>query len=251
MKRARYLHSAAFAVGAIAVWWLITFRATPLLPGPVAVGKAFASVVLDGTLALAIAKTMARLGLGYVVSILLGVPLGVALARLRVVKETLGPIVLGMSAVPSICWLPLAILWFGLSELAIQVVVVCGAVLPIAIATEAAINQVPPAIDRAARTMGARGARLLFTVTLPAALPGILSGLRLGWTFALRSLMAGELLFVSGGLGQLLETGRDLGDTALVVAIVLVLVALGRACERVLFVPVDKLVARRWGTLTP
>jgi NitT/TauT family transport system permease protein len=251
MKRARYLHSAAFAVGAIAVWWLVTFRATPLLPGPVAVGKAFASVVVDGTLVLAIAKTMARLGLGYVVSILLGVPLGVALARLRVVKETLGPIVLGMSAVPSICWLPLAILWFGLSELAIQVVVVCGAVLPIAIATEAAINQVPPAIDRAARTMGARGARLLFTVTLPAALPGILSGLRLGWTFALRSLMAGELLFVSGGLGQLLETGRDLGDTALVVAIVLVLVALGRACERVLFVPVDKLVARRWGTLTP
>jgi NitT/TauT family transport system permease protein len=217
----------------------------------VAVGRALGAVVADGTLVIAIAKTMARLGVGYALALVIGIPLGVALARVRAVKETLGPIVLGMSAVPSICWLPLAILWFGLSEIAIQVVVVCGAVLPIAIATEAAVNQVPPAIDRAARTMGARGARLLFTVTLPAALPGILAGARLGWTFALRSLMAGELLFVSGGLGQLLETGRDLGDTALVVAIVLVLVALGRASERVLFVPVDRLVARRWGTVSP
>src|SRR5271170_4113238 len=96
--------------------------------------------------------------------------------------------------------------------------------------------------------MGATGARLLLTVTLPAALPGILAGAKLGWTFALRSLMAGELLFVSGGLGQMLETGRDLGDTALVVAIVLVLVALGRASEALVFGRVDRWVARRWGT---
>jgi NitT/TauT family transport system permease protein len=92
--------------------------------------------------------------------------------------------------VPSICWLPLAILWFGLSEAAIQVVVILGAVLPIAVATEGAVRTIPPQIERAARTMGATGARLLFTVTLPAALPGIVSGAKLGWTFALRSLMA-------------------------------------------------------------
>jgi NitT/TauT family transport system permease protein len=240
--------SLVFGACAIAVWALVTLRATPLLPGPVAVGRAFAEVARDGTLAIALAKTLARLALGYSISLVLGIPLGVALARVRAVKEALGPIVLGMSAVPSICWLPLAILWFGLSELAIQVVVVCGAVLPIAIATEAAVKQVPPAIDRAARTMGASGARLLLTVTLPAALPGIVAGAKLGWSFALRSLMAGELLFVSGGLGQLLETGRDIGDTALVVAIVLLLVFLGRACERLLFAPLDRMIGRRWGT---
>jgi NitT/TauT family transport system permease protein len=87
----------------------------------------------------------------------------------------------------------------------------------------------------------------MFTVTLPAALPGILGGAKVGWTFALRSLMAGELLFVSGGLGQLLETGRDLGDTALVLAVVVVIVLLGRASEAVLFSPVDRAIARRWG----
>jgi NitT/TauT family transport system permease protein len=87
----------------------------------------------------------------------------------------------------------------------------------------------------------------MLTVTLPAALPGILGGAKVGWTFALRSLMAGELLFVSGGLGQLLETGRDLGDTALVLAVVVVIVALGRASEVLLFARADRAIARRWG----
>jgi len=142
----------------------------------------------------------------------------------------------------------MAILWFGLSETSIQVVVVLGALLPIAVATDNAVRHVPPQIERAARTMGARGAGLLFGVTLPAAFPGILAGAKLGWTFALRSLMAGELLFVSGGLGQLLETGRDLGDTALVLAIVVVVVILGRASEILLFARLDRLIVRRWGT---
>jgi NitT/TauT family transport system permease protein len=242
------MRTLAFGVLAVALWALVTSRSTPLLPGPAAVARALAASISDATLPLALVKTLARLGVGYSIALLAGIPLGVALARARLVKETIGPIVLGMSAVPSICWLPLAILWFGLSELAIQVVVVCGAVLPIAIATESAVAQVPPSIDRAARTMGASGARLLLTVTLPAALPGILAGAKLGWTFALRSLMAGELLFVSGGLGQMLETGRDLGDTALVVAIVFVIIVVGRASEWALFGRLDRFVAQRWGT---
>jgi NitT/TauT family transport system permease protein len=220
---------------------------TPLAPGPVAVLRALAAGVEDGTLTRALALTVARLLFGYTVALLIGVPLGTALARSRVVKEAIGPIVLGLSSVPSICWLPLAILWFGLSELAIQLVVVLGAALPIAVATENSVKHVTPSIERAARTMGADGARLMLTVTLPAALPGILGGAKIGWTFALRSLMAGELLFVSGGLGQLLETGRDLGDTALVLGVVVVIVALGRLSEVLLFSRFDRAIARRWG----
>jgi NitT/TauT family transport system permease protein len=220
---------------------------TPLAPGPVAVGAAIAAGVRDGTLLRALVTSTARLVAGYVVALLLGVPLGIALARSTLVKQTVGPIVLGLGSVPSICWLPLAILWFGLSEWAIQLVVVLGASLPVAVATENSVKHVPPSIERAARTMGARGARLMITVTLPAALPGILGGARVGWTFALRSLMAGELLFVSGGLGQLLETGRDLGDTALVLAVVVVIVGLGRASELLLFARADRAIARRWG----
>jgi NitT/TauT family transport system permease protein len=213
------------------------------------VGHAAGSALADGTLVRAVIMSVGRLLVGYALALAIGNPLGVALARSRAVKQAVGPLVLGLSAVPSICWLPLAILWFGLSEAAIQVVVVLGAVLPIAVATEGAVKNVSPQIDRAARTMGARGARLLVTVTVPAVFPGILSGAKLGWTFALRSLMAGELLFVSGGLGQLLETGRDLGDTALVLAVVAVVVALGRASDWLLFARLDRAVARRWGTL--
>jgi NitT/TauT family transport system permease protein len=232
----------------VAIWAAASEVArTPLAPGPQAVARALWSATRDGTLVRALLTSTARLVLGYGIALLLGVPLGIALARARAVKQSIGPIVLGLGSVPSICWLPLAILWFGLSEWAIQLVIVLGAALPVAVATENSVRHVPPSIERAARTMGARGARLMLTVTLPAALPGILGGAKVGWTFALRSLMAGELLFVSGGLGQLLETGRDLGDTALVLAVVVVIVALGRASEALLFARADRAVARRWG----
>lgn len=211
------------------------------------VARAALAGVRDGTLPRALVTSVIRLLVGYGASLVAGIPLGVALARSRAVKRSVGPLVLGLSSVPSICWLPLAIVWFGLSEASIQVVVVLGALLPIAVATEGAVRQIPVPIERAARTMGARGVRLMLTVTLPAALPGIASGAKLGWTFALRSLMAGELLFVSGGLGQLMETGRDLGDTALVLAVVAVIVALGRLSEALVFGRVDRLIARRWG----
>ncbi len=221
---------------------------SPLLPSPAQVARTLGHGLRDGTLVRAVTTSLLRLVLGYGASLVAGVGLGVALARSRAVKQTFGPLVLGLSAVPSICWLPLAILWFGLSELAIFLVIVLGAMLPIAVATEGAVKQVNRDVVRAARTMGATGPRLLVSVVIPAASPGILSGAKLGWTFALRSLMAGELLFVSGGLGQLLEMGRDIGDTALVVAVIVTIVAISRASEWLLFARLDQEIARRWGT---
>jgi len=211
--------------------------------------RALASALVQGTLGRAVLVSTIRLVVGYLIALAIGVPLGLALARVPPIKRALGPLLLGLASVPSICWLPLALVWFGLSEAAIQVVIVLGAALPVTLATESAVRQLPPTIERAARTMGATGPTLLFRVLLAAALPGILTGAKMGWTFALRSLMAGELLFVSGGLGQLLETGRDLADTALVLGVVVVIVALSRVSERVLFGPVERLVARRWGTV--
>lgn len=236
--------------GILAAVWAAASEITrsPLLPGPAEVGRALAGALADGGLVRAVAISAARLLVGYAVALGAGVPAGVLLGRRAAVRQAVGPLLLGLSSVPSICWLPLAIVWFGLSEMAIQVVVVLGAALPITLATESAVRQLPPSIERAARTMGANGSLLLWRVLVPAALPGILGGAKIGWTFALRSLMAGELLFVSGGLGQLLETGRDLADTALVLGVVGVIVALSRASERVLFAPVEREIARRWGT---
>lgn len=236
----------------VAIWAAASsFARSPLFPGPLAVARALAAALAAGTLARAIVISAVRLVVGYAIALSAGVPLGLALARSDGMKRALGPLLLGLSSVPSICWLPLAIVWFGLSEAAIQVVIVLGAALPVTLATESAVRQLPPSTERAARTMGARGTTLLFRVLLPAAMPGIVTGAKMGWTFALRSLMAGELLFVSGGLGQLLETGRDLADTALVLGIVAIIVVLSRASERVLFGPLERAIARRWGTATP
>lgn len=238
--------TAAILVGA----WAAASRIanSPLLPGPLDVARALGDAAREGILVRAVATSALRLLFGYVLALAIGVPLGLVLARNAAVKKAIGGMLLGLSSVPSICWLPLAIVWFGLSEAAIQVVVVLGSALPITLATESSVRQLPPTVERAARTMGASGATLLLRVLLPAALPGILTGAKIGWTFALRSLMAGELLFVSGGLGQLLETGRDLADTALVLGVVAVIVVSSRASERLLFGPLERVVARRWGT---
>lgn len=219
-----------------------------LFPSPLDVARSFADGMRDRSIPLGVFVSMRRLLVGYSISLVGGVTLGLALARSQLLRESIGTIVTGLQALPSICWLPLALLWFGLSETAILFVVVVGSLLSITVATEAGVRNVPPLYLRAARTMGARGTTLYLRVILPAALPSILSGMRLGWTFAWRSLMAGELLFVSGGLGQLLATGRELGDMSRVLAVMVAIVTLGLATEVLFFQRLDARVREVWGT---
>lgn len=234
---------------ALTAWALTSWAlASPLLPGPSRVARSLVSAARDGSLLAALGTTLMRLAVGYGIALALGVIAGAASARLPWVRASLGQMLTGLGSVPSVCWLPLAILWFGLSEVAIQSVVVLGAMVPVAIATDAAVRHVPVEIEQAARTMGAKGLPLVATVLLPAAAVGIVAGAKLGFGFAVRALLAAELLFVSGGLGQLLETGRDMGDTALVIGVVVVLLVVGRAAEALVFARVERMLARRFGT---
>src|SRR5207253_1323995 len=129
-------------------------------------------------------------------------------AQLPFLRRGLRPLVVGLQALPSICWLPLALLWFGLTDAALIFVVTMGSVMAVAISTEDALLGIDPLLLKVSRTHGIRGWRLQLGVLMPAALPGIVTGLKLGWSFAWRALLAGELLFASGGLGQLLTVGR-------------------------------------------
>jgi NitT/TauT family transport system permease protein len=219
-----------------------------VFPSPLAIVKSFGAGIADKSIPIGILVSLRRLVVGYLLSLVGGVGLGLLLARSRPLRESIGTIVTGLQALPSICWLPLALLWFGLSEAAILFVVIAGSLLAITVATESGVRNVPPLYTRAARTMGARGATLYLRVILPAALPAILSGMRLGWTFAWRSLMAGELLFVSGGLGQLLAMGRELGDMARVMAVMVAIVTLGLVTEVLFFQRLDARVREVWGT---
>jgi NitT/TauT family transport system permease protein len=201
----------------------------------------------DGRLGAAVVRSLSRLAQGYAISAAVGVPLGIAMARSALVQQALRPAVLGLQALPSICWLPIAVLWFGLSEAAILFVVVMGSLLAIAISTEDGVAGIDPILLRAAGTLGIRGPRFHLGVLLPAGLPGILTGLKLGWSFAWRALMAGELIFVSGGLGQLLNQGREVLDAAQVMGVMASIVVIGVVVDQVIFRILELRVRRRWG----
>ena len=201
----------------------------------------------DGRLWEATTRSVSRLAQGYLLAAAIGVPLGVMTARSSWMKVTFHPLVLGLQALPSICWLPLSILWFGLSEQAIVFVVVMGSLLAITIAAEDGVAAVDPLLLRASGTLGIRGVRFYAGVLVPAALPGIVTGLKLGWSFAWRALMAGELLFVAGGLGQLLQQGREVLDTAQVMGVMVCIVAIGVLVDQVAFRLIELKVRRRWG----
>ncbi len=240
----------AFFALLVALWQLLYvfhFWAEFLFPSPLAVAATLVSGFLDGTFLIGIGVSMARVIVGYGISAIVGLPLGLIVGRVRLLDETLGSVFSGLQTLPSICWLPLALLWFGLNERAILFVVVMGAVLAIAIAADAGVKNTPPQYLRAARNMGARGLALYRYVIFPAALPSILTGMKLGWSFAWRSLMAGELLYVSLGLGQLLMMGRELNDMSQVIAVMLVIIGLGLSVDRLVFTPLESRVRERWG----
>jgi NitT/TauT family transport system permease protein len=248
------LKTAAFLLVPLVVWELLS-RYGPwprwLFPEPAAVARSIAAMARDGRLLTAVVRSLVRLGEGYGLSVLLGLPLGIAMARSAWIRQTLRPVVMGLQALPSICWLPIALLWFGLSEAAILFVVLMGSLLAVAIATEDSVAGVDPILLRAAGTLGIRGLRFHAGVLLPAALPGILTGLKLGWSFAWRALMSGELLFVAGGLGQLLTQGRELLDPAQVLGVMVCIVALGLLVDQVLFRLLELRVRQRWGLAEP
>lgn len=246
----RWTYSLGFVLALLMSWSLISrFGPWPkyLFPGPLAVGDSLWNMLREGQLGSAVLTSLRRLVQGYAVSVLIGVPLGIANARFPFFRSAVKPVLMGLQGLPSVCWLPLSLLWFGLSDAAIIFVVVMGSLLSVAIATEDAILGIEPQILRVAGSYGVRGARLWVGVLLPAALPGIFTGLKLGWSFAWRALMAGELLFVSGGLGQLLNMGRELMEVAQVMAVMVAIIGIGTSVDRFLFQSVETRIRRAWG----
>lgn len=250
MSPRAHLLQAAFLTALLILWELASrFGPWPhhLFPGPVAVAGSLWLMIRDGRMGAAVLRSLSRLAEGYLISASVGLPLGIAIARSRQVRVAIRPLVLGLQALPSICWLPLAVLWFGLSEWAILFVVVMGSLLAITISTEDGVSAIDPLVLRAAGTLGIKGPRFVGGVLVPAALPGIVTGLKLGWSFAWRALMAGELLFGAGGLGQLLANGRELLDIPQVMGVMVAIVAIGSTVDQLLFHFAEVRVRRRWG----
>ena len=157
--------------------------------------------------------------------------------------------VVGLQALPPIAWLPLAILWFGITERAVVFVVIVGAFPAIAMATASSVRHVRPVLIRAGRTLGADGWGLYREVVVPAALPGYIEGLRQGWVFAWRSLMAAELIVAGGrGLGHALDKAGSQFDAPTILALMVVIAGIGILIDAG-FAAMDRHVRARRGLL--
>lgn len=242
----------ALCTGALSTFGADVYLWSPyVLPAPDRVAAYLWENSLNGTLPSALLITLQRLLIGYGIGLLAGVPLGMFCARFRAAEDTLGLLALGLQALPSVCWVPLACIWFGQSEAALLFVVIMGTLWSVLLSTANGMKNVPPIYARAAQTMGCSRFRTLVFVTLPASAPYVVSGAKQGWAFAWRSLMAAELYVsvVTGfGIGGHLHYGRELQRMDQVIGIMLIIIIVGLLADKILFSPAESLIHRRWGT---
>jgi NitT/TauT family transport system permease protein len=221
------------------------------LPPPTVVFPDLWNYALSSAMWEGLLTTARRAAVGFAAAVALGLLLGLAVARVRVLRAALGSMITALQTMPSIAWFPLAILLFQLSEQAIFFVVVLGAAPSIANGVIHGVDYVPPLLLRAGRNLGARGINLYRYVIAPAALPAIVAGLKQGWAFAWRSLMAGELLVVIASktsIGAQLQFSREFSDAPRLISIMIVILVVGIAMDAV-FSAADRAIRRRWGLL--
>jgi NitT/TauT family transport system permease protein len=250
----RFILAFTFFAVLIAIWELLVRTGVwneVFVPSPLDVGRYFITSFQDKTLLESSWVTVKRLLLGYIVGLGLGVPLGMLNSRFKFAEDTVGLIALGLQTLPSVCWAPLALLWFGQTEIAMFFIVIMGSVWSILLATDAGVRSVPPIYVRAARTMGSKGLHTWIKVIVPASLPFVVSGMKQGWAFAWRSLMAAEIyitILTGFGLGHLLHYGRELHAIDAVVGIMIIIVVIGLLTDKIVFSPMENWMHRRWGT---
>src|SRR5437867_8440155 len=250
----RTLLALLFFVALVATWAVLVrakIWSPVLLPSPRSVSDYLVSAARDGTLFSASSVTLRRLLVGYFIGLAIGLPLGLLTASLKFAEDTVGVLSLGLQTLPSVCWIPLALLWFGQTENAMLFVVIMGSLFSILIATDNGVRTVLPIFARAARTLGSKRLHTWFKVILPASLPFVVGGMKQGWGFAWRSLMGAEIyvtILTGFGLGHLLHYGRELNAMDQVIGVMLVIIVIGLLADKVMFSPWEKFLYRRWGT---
>ncbi len=233
----------------LVIWeivYLLGLKPDVMLPAPSAVWTELVSLVESGKAGETIWTSLSRGLFGFLMAIAIGAPIGLLIARFSWIRNSFGPLITGLQSMPSVAWVPLAILWFQISPAMIYMVVLLGAVPSIANGLVAGIDQVPPLYSRVGHVLGLGWWGQARHVLLPAALPGFLAGLRQGWAFSWRSLMAAELIVTSSklgfGLGQLMNQGRDLSDAPLLYAGLILIFVVGVGVELILFRPLERAI---------
>ncbi|GAA4779715.1 ABC transporter permease [Actinomycetospora chlora] len=238
----------------VVVWqvlWASAIWPEYQLPAPGAVLDQILARAASGQALTILWTSVSRAILGFLVAVLVATPLGLLVAMVPLVRSAIGPILSGLQSLPSVAWVPAAILWFGLNDAAIYFVVLLGAVPSIANGLVSGIDQVPPLLPRVGKAMGASRLQSAGLILLPAALPGYLAGLKQGWAFSWRSLMAAEIIATSPtlgfGLGAYLHEGQSLSDMPTVIAAIILILVVGVGIELLVFRPLERRILRARG----
>jgi NitT/TauT family transport system permease protein len=245
-----------FLALALVAWQLYIVIADPRpdrAPSPADVIGALSYAWDTGRLQEAVLTSLERGILGFLIAIVIGTPIGLLLAEVRPIRRAVGPIVSGLQVLPSVAWVPAAVIWFGLTDATAYFVILMGAIPSIVNGLIAGVDQVPPQLRRVGTVLGASRWQLATSVILPAALPGYFAGLKQGWAFSWRSLMAAEIITSGGtigfGLGTMLQQTRDLADLAGVLATIIVILGIGILIELAFFAPIERRILRGRGLL--
>jgi len=238
----------------VVIWqalWAAAFWPEYRLPAPADVWAAIWKITANGDLLSFLWVSVHRAVIGFVIAVLAAIPLGLLIANFSLVRRGIGPIVSGLQSLPSVAWVPAAVLWFGLTDTSIYFVVLLGAVPSVANGLVSGMDQIPPILPRVGKVLGAGRLASARHILLPAALPGFLGGLKQGWAFSWRSLMAAELIATSPelgvGLGQFLQNGMSLSDMPMVLAGIILILFVGIGIELLVFRPLERSVLRARG----
>ncbi|MFS2006301.1 ABC transporter permease [Duganella sp. CT11-25] len=251
--RQAWLRKAAILAVLAVVWEaLARWQANDLLlPGFLQTAQAFADGIVSGELLDRVRISLAVLLQGYVAGIAAAFVLTALAASTRIGRDLLETLTSMFNPLPAIALLPLALLWFGLGRGSLIFVIVHAVLWPLALGAYAGFQSVPETLRMAGRNYGLSGLRLVLHILVPAALPSILSGLKIGWAFAWRTLIAAELVFGTtagqGGLGWYIFQNRNELYTDKVFAGLAAVILIGLLVENVVFRPLEALTVRRWG----
>jgi NitT/TauT family transport system permease protein len=240
----------------IGVWELVFlsgWKSAAILPSPAAVFSDLWAQAHHAVLWQAIATTLRRAVIGFGMALVIGVVIGALVSRIKPLRAAVGSMITALQTMPSIAWFPFAIILFGATTNAILFVIILGAAPSIANGLIAGVDYTPPLLLRAGRTMGLGRIAMYRHLILPASLPSFVAGLKQGWAFAWRSLMAGELLVIIMGqpsIGVLLSTFQDQSEMASTISIMIVILVLGIVVD-LIFTRIDTSIRRRRGMLDP
>jgi NitT/TauT family transport system permease protein len=243
----------AIVIGVWELVYLSGWKSAAILPSPAAVFSDLWAQAHHALLWQAIATTLRRAVIGFGMALVIGVVIGALVSRIKPLRAAVGSMITALQTMPSIAWFPFAIILFGATTNAILFVIILGAAPSIANGLIAGVDYTPPLLLRAGRTMGLGRIAMYRHLILPASLPSFVAGLKQGWAFAWRSLMAGELLVIIMGqpsIGVLLSTFQDQSAMASTISIMIVILVLGIAVD-LIFTRVDAAIRRRRGILDP